>query len=420
MTAQSEKGLIGCLLLSPVVCFHQAQRAGVTENWFCCPDMRTAWQMISAMDRERVNTMTVAEEAGKRGKKLDPILLDDCVQAAPIPQYLPHWIKELRQLFLRREIKRLSGLAVFESDDADIEPDEVIARMQTALHDATADAEIEKQPAEIYRDIITTWKSAKENKSVGLPSCWQGLNKLIGGYRPGQVYIVAARPAKGKTTFMTNEMLNLALAGHRVSVASIEMSEHQLRAKMLATDIGRSEFLLDTGYYDYMDVDGIESSAAKHAELPIRINDQYMTAEKLYAWGQFEAIKHGAQMIAIDYLQLISTGRKSESRNMEMTNIMQKLCELGKSTKVPIMVLSQLSRSSEHEKRAPNLHDLRDSGSIEQAAYCVIFIHHVESEDGIESSQFIVSKNRGGPTGIAPVVFKRDRQQFIEGIKNDN
>jgi replicative DNA helicase len=414
----AEKGMIGCLLIEPVVCYQQAMKAGVKEDWFADPHSRKTWNLIQKMKREMVTTMTVNEESVKRNDEIPMAFLNECLESAPIATYMPIWIIDVRGTYLRRMIKQTAVMLGVDADDPEKDPNALLAETQTLLHNASAAVEENKSTAEVYGEIIDNWHAAQDKKGVGLPTGWNELTKVIGGYRPGKVYILASRPGGGKSTFMANEAFNLAYNSKKVSIASIEMEEHELRGRMLATSADKSSFCLDTGAYDRVEIENIRPTAGAHAEMPIRINDKYMTIDQLCAWAQFEVIKHKAEFIAVDYLQLIpGGGKRFESRNVEVTNNMNKLCELAKTLNVPMLVLSQLSRNSAHEDRKPDLHDLRDSGAIEQGAHCVIFINHNKEMIGEienENSLFIVAKNRGGPVGQIKIRFERNRQRFTE------
>lgn len=418
-SGETERRFIGCMLVDPVMTLHIAKKHGVNSDWFTDSLCRNAWDLVNKMKIELVDALSLANEARKRNiDELDTVFLSNCVAESPTPTYAQHWVMEMRRDYLRRKIKQISMISSQSADDPDVDPDILAAETQMMLNNAVSDVEESKSIEQIYEKIISKWESSNVSKSVGLPTVWPGLQKYIGGYRRGKVYIFGARPGAGKSTFMMNEAYNLSRLGHHVSIASLEMDESELRGRILATDADKSSFGLDTGMYSNCDYQELRLLGKKHAKVPLRINDNAnMTIDKLVAWMNYEVIKHHAEFIAIDYLQIIAGSGKRESRNMEITGYMAKICSAAKSISVPTLVLSQLSRSSPHEKRPPDLHDLRDSGSIEQDAYAVIFIHHGIDEcdeESFEKSEFIVAKNRGGPTGVVPVSFVRNRQKFIE------
>lgn len=420
MSADIERRLIGCVMLNPAISFHAAALAGVNRDWFVDTQCRAAWDISKHMPVEIIDALTVAREAGKRGiDGLDSAFLSDCVADSPSSTYIHHWINELRKEYLLREVKRLGAKMVVEASEPGADPDALLSEAQAWMTASAASVEPPRNPAQVYDEIVTRWESAASTKAVGLPSVWTGIQRIIGGYRKGKVYVFGARPGAGKSTFMMNEVHNLVRLGHKVAVASIEMDEGELRGRMLATDCDKSSFSLDTGFYNHCDFDELRRMAKTHADFPLRINDDaHMPIEKLVAWAQYESLKHAVEFIAVDYLQIISgSGNRKESRNMEVARYMSEICQMAKSVKVPVLVLSQLSRLSPRENRRPDLHDLRDSGSIEQDAYAVMFIHHsIDECNGVESesSEFIIAKNRGGPTGSVKVEFQRNRQRFNE------
>lgn len=411
----AEMGLIGCILLDPVVNWQQAANAGVNGEWFFDEQCLKAWGIFASMDRRLINTQMVLEESRRRDDNIAQTFLNECIDTAPEPLNIVVWLELLRNCLIRRRIKQASIIISSQSEDAEKEPAELLAEVQARLHETIAGVQNDKSRAEVYDEIIDGWISARDRGGIGIKTSWPSMNALIGGYRNGKVYIVAARPGGGKSTLVSNEAVNCAKQGIPVSIASIEMAETEMRGRILASESELSSYSLDTGFYDMVDIDKMRPLALEHAELPIRINDKNMTIDQLCAWIQFEVLKYKAQLVIVDYLQIITGNRRHESRNMEVTSYMTKICEVAKSLDVPIIVLSQLSRSSEHEGRAPELHDLRDSGSIEQGAYAVIFIHHdTVEESGEEVSRLIVAKNRGGPGGSVKIKFERNRQRFVE------
>lgn len=411
----AEQGLIGCLLIEPVVCHQQAINAGVNESWFTTEYCQKAWKIITAMDKRLVNAQMVLEESRKRKDELPIEFLGECMDKSPDINHISQWIAELRQCLIRRSIKRASMRMAIEADDAEKDPEQLLAETQSRLHSTITEIDSQPDPQEVYREVIAGWVRAKEGGTAGLRTPWGRLNELIGGFRPGKVYIIASRPGGGKSTMAVNIADHLSSNGNMVSIASLEMGESELRGRMLATAANYSSYGLDTGFYDHVQIENLKPIAEQQAKYPLHINDSVMNIDKLCAWAQYEIIKYESRLIIIDYLQLIASAKRYESRNVEISAFMNRLCDVAKTMNVPLILLSQLSRSSSHEERTPELHDLRDSGSIEQGAYAVIFIHHSRDENNnTETSEFIVAKNRGGPTGSKPVTFERNRQRFIE------
>ncbi|MDD5485958.1 MAG: DnaB-like helicase C-terminal domain-containing protein [Dehalococcoidales bacterium] len=416
----AEKGIIGCLLLEPTVSLHQCRQFKIGEDWFTNETTRKTWNLIQKIDNsEYITANTVLEESRKRKDEIPHDFLMNCIECAPVATNIGKWIYELRKSFIRRKISSIATMLQFETENPEKDPELLLAQTQEKLNRYNQFEDEHKSKDDVYAEIIQGWKAAKEKKGIGLPTSWRCLNEVLGGYRPGKLYVVASRPGGGKSTFMANEAFNLARDGHHVSIASLEMAETELRGRMLAGSSDKSSFWLDTGRYDFVDIENMIPTAREHATLPININDKYLNIDQLCSWMQYEALKNKSEWMAVDYLQLIPTSvKRYESRNVEVTNNINRLAEMAKGLNIPILILSQLSRLSEQERRPPDLHDLRDSGAIEQAAYAVMFVNHVveKIDDDLknEQSEFIIAKHRGGPTGNRKIVFQRNRQRFTE------
>lgn len=417
---QIERAVLGCILLEPVRVLHLCREAGVSREWFT--DYKTAqiWTTIDGMadQADRIDLVTV----GARLRASDPALPitdpDDCVDAASTPQFAEHYLDELRGYHLRRAIIRQAHILADEAATGEQEPDSILASAQQRLMALAPGDQRKASPLAVYRQTLEAWRAARSTGAKGIPSRWPRLNRLLGGYVPGKIYVIAARPGAGKSTFLTNEVLHLARAGHAVSVASLEMSEGELRGRMLCESSDISSFRMDSGNGNEGDFLRLENRVQEHAGFPVCIDDRGKTIEQLTAWATSEVIGHKAALVGVDYLQIINSSKRHESRNAEVSAWMNVLRDCAKRLNVPMLLLSQLSRESARDGRRPELQDLRDSGSIEQNAYGVIFIHHEKSVDAdgseAEQSQFIVAKNRGGPTGIVAIAFERERQRFTE------
>jgi replicative DNA helicase len=261
--------------------------------------------------------------------------------------------------------------------------------------------------------MIRRCRDASEGKAIGLLSPWHELNELLNGFRGGEgPYVLAARPGAGKSTMMMNDAMHHALKNIPVSVSSQEMSEEKLRFRMLGDACDMSTFGLEQGKGHEHHFRQMEAMVKdKFLQMPMRISDSPQTIEQFSSWVTNEILKHGAKIIYLDYLQILSSTQVFKGgRNEEVGAWMRQICRLDKQfKKVPFVILSQLNRGGEGR---PTLKELRDSGSIEQDAAAVIFIHN--KVDG--STEAGVEKNRFGPTAWFDLNFNRSRQRF-ENIK---
>jgi len=254
---------------------------------------------------------------------------------------------------------------------------------------------------------------AAEGKIKGVTTGLIDVDRLLGSLIPGNVYIVAGRPGKGKTGFVLTVAHNAAKRKKRVGMFSLEMSRMQVAQRLICInseiDLQRviTGKLLDHEWPVYMH--GVEEVSS----LPIVINDLSsininqirQTAHKIKASG-------GLDLLIVDYIQLAAgTQKKYERRDLEVSAVSQGLKYLARELDVPILAAAQLSRSVEQraEKR-PVLSDLRESGSLEQDAYAVMFLH-VE-DDTPSLPHLLIEKHRNGPTGEVSLMFKREFTKF--------
>ena len=418
-----EKAVIGCVLMDDVIAFEACHRVGVCESWFSQNDCRIAWLAMEEM------------KAGMRG--ISPFLLYEFtrpnygemlaipniskwIDLAVVPAYAQHYSE-----LLKKEHQRRASVAIANKLQCEIkegnDPEPSIAEAQSELNALNMSQDAARPLKDIYDDIIKRYIAAANKQGMGLLSPWQGLNLLLNGWQGGEgPYVLAARPGCGKSTLMTNDAKYQAANGRRVSISSQEMSEHKLRARMLCDDCDLNTFTLDQGKGMQHNFDALWRMVDEtHINLPIRICETPQTIEQFAAWATNEILKHGSQIIYLDYLQIILPSKKSFSRNEEVSEWMRMIRKLDKHFKsVPFVILSQLNRGAGESARRerPTLRDLRDSGSIEQDAAGVVFIHERVSDLGQTSHEIGVEKNRFGPQGWFPIEFNKARQRF-ENVK---
>ena len=415
MVKDAERGVIGAIIIDAVTALHHCHQWGVSPQWFADSGTRAAWEAIAEMgtDPSKIELYSLSARHPHLEK-----LFEECVDACVTATYLPTWLELLHTYRLRRGLRRVGLELQGKAEDVEENPHEVASKVATAVQALTQTREVRRTPAEVYDDIIGRWSRAGEDNTYGISSRWKSLNTLLGGYRAGKVYVVGARPRDGKSTFMSNEALSMAKRGIAVSVASLEMDEAELRGRMLAEDADLSSFSLDVGHGTDDRIATAKFFAESHVRLPVRIDDGGKTIDQLISWMTGEALIHHAQILFIDYLQIISSSKRVESRNVEVSIWSNAIRDAAKRLGVPVVLLSQLSRDSAKAEKKPTLHDLRDSGSVEQDAYGVILLHHSRDDLGkIASSEFLLEKHRGGPTGHLRMSFVGNRQRFEEWSK---
>lgn len=283
----------------------------------------------------------------------------------------------------------------------------------------------------ILRKNIEALHEASTNKDgqKAIKSGFRGLDSKLGGFRPGTLNIVAARPGMGKTALVINIAVNVAFARHYpVNIFSLEMSKSEIGNRILACRSNVTGKELQRAKVTAEQEKELWNTVKQLSDLPIYVDDaSTVTPGSMRSKCKDLKAKGQLGLIIVDYLQLMSYGeRANSSRQQEVSDISRSLKVLAKELEVPVIALSQLSRGSEKrgEDHTPMLSDLRDSGAIEQDADAVVFIDRAdyykkdeEAPKAIQDAKLIVAKNRHGETGNVPVKWWGARTLFFESDK---
>ena len=235
---------------------------------------------------------------------------------------------------------------------------------------------------------------------------------MTAGFHPGDLVIIAGRPAMGKTSLALSIARNAAV-DHKESVGffSLEMGDHQIAMRLLCAESKVDSHLVRTGNLPKSQWKNLSIHVGTLAEAPIYLDDSpAITVLELRAKARRLKAEHDVKMIVVDYLQLMQGPKGVESRQQEISIITRSLKSLAKDLKIPIVALSQLSRAVENRSdRRPQLSDLRESGAIEQDADVVMFLYrqwiYSREDQDRGKAQIIISKQRNGPTGTVNVTF---------------
>ena len=257
---------------------------------------------------------------------------------------------------------------------------------------------------------------------TGIPCGFTDLDKLTSGLQPSDLILVAARPSMGKTAFTLNIGAHVALKEHKnVAFFSLEMSKQQLVQRMLCSEGGIDSQKLRKGELDKTDWGKLVNVANKVAEAPLYIDDTAgITVMELRSKARRLKAEKGLDLIIIDYLQLMQgrTGKgATDNRQQEISEISRSLKAVARELNVPVIALSQLSRSVESRQiKRPMLSDLRESGSLEQDADIVMFLYREDYYDpetvNKNITEVIVAKHRNGPVDTVKMFFKKEFTRF--------
>jgi len=288
-----------------------------------------------------------------------------------------------------------------------------------ALHDAESTPALTPLHIEL-RSALSELEAAIERGEglTGVPTDFEALDRLTGGWQPASLTILAARPRMGKSALAGAFAWRAGRAGYEVLFASLEMSRAELVRRMLAAKAKVDTRAIQTATIDLQEMERLYAAATRLSEARVWLCEEpRMTLEQLASLCRLHRARKGLGLVLVDYLQLLRTARKHATREREVADISAGLKALAKELGVPVIALSQLNRGLEaRQDKRPMLSDLRDSGAIEQDADTVIFLHreevyHPDTRDrGV--AEVHVAKQRNGPTGQARLAWVAEYTRF--------
>jgi replicative DNA helicase len=378
--------------------------------------------------REPIDLVTLADELERRGR-LEPSggagYLADLMNAVPTAVHVEHYGRIVeRKAVLRNIISaagRIAAVGYEEANDAEAAIDRAEGILFEVSQHRTAGGfeSLSVLLGQAYDRL--EYLHEHRGQILGIPSGLSQLDALLGGFQPSDLIVVAARPSVGKTSLALNIAQHAAVReGKKVAVFSLEMSREQLALRLLSAESGINPRPLQTGFVDETDWSKIARVMNDMASAPMWIDDSpaLSVMELRTKARRLEAEQRGIDMVIVDYLQLMqaSTPSRDGNRVQEVSEISRGLKQLARELKVPVIALSQLSRSVEQRTSAePRLSDLRESGSIEQDSDVVIFLYR-EAEQNPDSEVELlkakVAKHRNGPIGEVPLQFRKANTRF--------
>lgn len=305
------------------------------------------------------------------------------------------------------------------------EVDEIVDRAQAEIYEVT-----ERRTAEDYVLLETLLQptldeidaiAANGGTASGIPTGYTDLDALTNGLHPGQMVIVAGRPGMGKST-VGMDMARTAAIKHQLTTVffSLEMSRNDLTMRLLSAEAEVKFSSMRGGSMTDRDWQRIMKRMGDISEAPLFIDDSpNMTIMEIRAKARRLKQRHDLKLIVVDYLQLMTSGKKVESRQQEVSEFSRQMKLLAKELEVPVVALSQLNRGPEQRNdKRPMISDLRESGSLEQDADVVILVHRPDAYDSEDpragEADLIVAKHRNGETRTIPVASKLHLMHFAD------
>ncbi len=383
-----------------------------------------------------VDIVTVGEDLKKK-KELDSIggraYLASLSEGLPRKLSIESYVRIVRDKALMRELMQVCDMGMAEAADQSLEAIEVLNKVENRMMEISEHAitggfsGISDIVRSSFGSIDKLYEQGRE--VTGLRTHYTEFDKMTSGLQDSELVIIAARPSMGKTAWAINIAQNSAVKdGKVVAVFSLEMSKESLLRRMLAGEALVGARKLQTGFLGRDDKDKLNRGLERLMESKLFVDDTpgISLAEMRAKARRLKQQEGSLDLIVIDYLQLMtgsagSSQKKFENRTQEVSSVSRGLKALAKELKVPVVALSQLSRGSEQRTgdKKPLLSDLRESGSIEQDADVVCFIHREEyydreNEDLKGKAEIIIAKQRNGPTGSVHMRFLSEFTVFMD------
>lgn len=428
-----EEAVLGAMLIEPSSVDMALEE--LSSSCFYDPRHRMIYEAMSELvnGHTPVDIVTVSSKLREKGNLEavgGPVALAGMSDKVGAAAHIEYYVKILKQKSIQRDLITASYEILKDSYDDSVTVDQLIDDAQTKVYNAIQN-NLRKDVQEVGSIINDALKEVEKNQNTtgmsGVPSGFPSLDRITMGWQASDLIILAARPSVGKTAFALNLARNAAVDHNMpVAVFSLEMSALQLVMRLMTTESGLpAEKLKGGSKLDPWDWQQLETRLASLSKAPLYIDDTPSIPLMEFRTKVKRLVKSkGVRLVIVDYLQLMQGPVELRGlREQEVAAISRTLKATAKELNIPIIALSQLSRNAVQRTGGsgkPQLSDLRESGSIEQDADMVIFIHRPdyvglgESPEGKEATQIIIAKHRNGEVCDIDMLFKSEQVRFVE------
>ncbi len=320
---------------------------------------------------------------------------------------------------------RIAQLGYGSANAAGVELADVVDLAQQAVYDITVErgAGETVRAGEVFTPVMDDIEAAgsKDGSLLGVPTGFKDLDRLLNGLQAGQLIVVGGRPGLGKSTIGLDIARHAAIeAGMASAFFTLEMSKVEMVTRMLSAEARVPLHVLRSGQLSDDDWSRLARRMGEISEAPIFVDDTpNMGLAQIRSKARSLKKKHNLRLLVVDYLQLMSSPKRTESRQQEVSDLSRGLKLLAKEIECPVIAVSQLSRGPEQRQdKRPQLSDLRESGSIEQDADVVILLHRDDYYDKESpragEADFIVAKHRNGATDTVTVAAQLHLSRFVD------
>jgi len=405
-TVEPEDAVLGCVLLDNSV----IDKLTLTAEDFYSNKNRELFQTMQDMRSEGtpIDVITLSKKFPNRVKEIT-----DYMSSVPTASAVDFYADQLMEDATKRRVIELAKRLLNEANET--EPDQLVALIKKTVDTMQVGSGEIATLSDIFDDVLE--ELSAPSKMTKTP--YKRLNNIIGGYRAGAVYIVAARPGVGKTMFALQNAYDLASQGG-VMFFSMEMGKNELVKRLISAEARVFADKVSRGELDEYEWKQIAKNRNKFQRDLIIEDRPGISVNKLRSAYRKAAKDRTINAIVVDYLGLMHDSRGGRSRYEKVTNISNDLKQLARELNIPIIALHQLNREVESRTDPrPNLSDLRDSGAIEQDADVVMLLHRPTNSEGQFTNEMLmyIAKNRHGRQG--GLKFTVD-EQFVKVVEQDS
>ncbi len=423
---EAEEAVIGSILINPEAYYEVAQF--LKEDDFYIHRHRWIWQVFTRLHERRVpiDLLTVVQELDQLGHLAEvggAAYITGLINNVPTSLHAGAYGRIVEETSIRRKMLSAANDIARLAYQQDASVDTIMDEAEKAVFGVserrtTRDLQPIQQVLSEYYDRIDQL-AGRDEETLGVPTGFIDLDRLLGGLQPSDLLIVAGRPGMGKTAFMLSAAKNAAQTHKKhVAIFSLEMANEQLVQRLISQETGIDSQRLRTGKLQEDEWPIFNHAIEVLSDTMIFLDDTpALTPLQLRTKCRRLHLEFQLDLILVDYLQLMTSGARNENRVQEVSYISRNLKVLARELNVPVLAAAQLSRAVEQRAdKDPVLSDLRESGSLEQDADIVMFIHRPEmyEKDTLKQNiaQIKIAKHRNGPVGMIELVFRNNIAKF--------
>jgi replicative DNA helicase len=423
---EAEEAVIGAVLINPEAYYDVASLLKGED--FYIHRHRWIWETFTRLHEQRlpIDLLTVSEELDQQGKLAEiggPAYLSALISNVPSSLHAEAYGRIVEETAIRRRMLTAANDIAKLAYQQDASVETVLDESEKVIFGVserrtTRDLRSIREVLSEYYDRMDLLAN-RDAESLGVPTGFVDLDRLLGGMQPSDLLIIAGRPGSGKTAFMLSAAKNAAQKFKKhVAIFSLEMSSEQLVQRIVSQETGIDSQRLRTGKLAEEEWPLFTHAIEVLGDTVMFLDDTpALTPLQLRTKARRLHLEFQLDLILVDYLQLMSSGTRSENRVQEVSYISRNMKILARELNVPVLAAAQLSRAIEQRAdKEPQLSDLRESGSLEQDSDIVMFIHRPElyEKDSLKQNiaQIKVAKHRNGPVGTIELVFRHQIAKF--------